>query len=197
MIQTVIFAKTGKELKKNSDIKLRKAMQTNKFIMLVCIGVLSFGLTLIGQSLTNKPLFETESIKVVANEEFPKDLESEIFIGPKGSPYFTAEGTSNQLKAVRLESIGAGPVVSMVQKEGETNSYILYLFTGNAEGFFDLNVDGIWDVKKTPTQNQKIFIFFQGQWLAVDKIDGLLSKTPTAKSGDKKYAFQGVWQLAN
>jgi hypothetical protein len=73
----------------------------------------------------------------------------------------------------------------------------LYLFTGNAEGFFDLNVDGIWDVKKTPTQNQKNFILFKGEWLAVDKIDGLLSKAPTAKSGDKQYLFQGAWKSAN
>jgi len=172
-------------------------MRINKFLILICAGFFIFGLTLPAQSLTNKPLFETEFIKVVANEKFPEDLESEIFVGPKGSPYFSTEGTANRLKAVRLESMGTGPVVSMVQKEGETNSYILYLFTGNAEGFFDLNVDGIWDVKKTPTQNQKNFILFKGEWLAVDKIDGLLSKAPTAKSGDKQYLFQGAWKSAN
>ncbi|MGH7991143.1 MAG: hypothetical protein ACREDS_13255, partial [Limisphaerales bacterium] len=74
-------------------------------------------------------------------------------------------------------------------------------FTEDSEGkvlmFLDFNLDGVWDVKRTPTREQKNYIFFQGQWLAVDRIGGLLSKTPNAKSGNKQFVFQGTWKSSN
>jgi hypothetical protein len=174
----------------------------NKIFVLFCFGILSCDAIGRAQSLTNKPLFEADSIKVVANEKFPNDLESEIFVGPKGSPYFYTEGKQSQLHAATIEmSADASTSISVVQKEGETNSYALYLFSYDAEGktlgLFDLNMDGTWDVKRTPTRTQKNFILFQSQWFAVDRIDGLLSKTPTAKSGSTNFMFQGIWKSSN
>ena len=180
---------------------MRGAMRINKIFVLLCFGAVSFGATVLAQSLTNKPLFEAESIKVVANEKFPEDLECEIFAGPKGSPFFRMEGKQSQVKTASIESSGAGPTVSLVQKGKQTNSYTLYLFSEDAEGkvfgLFDLNCDGTWDVKRTPTRTEKNFILFQGQWLAVDSINGLDSEIPTAEKAGKRYMFQGVWKLLN
>ncbi len=175
-------------------------MRINKIFVLFCLGILSCSANVRAQSLTNKPLLEADSIKVVTNEKFPNDLECEIFVGPKGSPYFYTEGKQSQLHAASIEmSADASTSISVVQKEGETNAYALYLFSYDAEGktfgLFDLNMDGTWDVKRTPTRSQRNFILFESQWLAVDRIDGLLSKTPTAKSGDRQFIFQGNWKL--
>ena len=169
--------------------------------------VLSMVSTICAQTLTNKPIFETESLKVVVNGGFRTNLNCEIFVGtnrvpyPNGSPYFSAEGTSNQLEVVDFEFVGSGPVVGAIRKKDGTNSYILHLFTEDVErkvvSFFDLNFDGTWDVKKTPTRSPKNFILFQGQWLVVDEIDGLLSRRPTAKQGDKKYVFLEMWKLSD
>jgi hypothetical protein len=176
-----------------------KTMQINRTFALVCFGALSFGAIVFAQSFTNKPFFEAASIKVVANENFPADLGCEIFVGPKGSPYFRAEGKQSQVKAVTLESTGAGPAVSLVRIEGKTNSYALYVFTEDTEGkivgLFDLNMDGVWDVKRTPTQKQKDFIFFDNQWVAVARIDGLLSAKPVAEGPAGHYEFRGgMWK---
>jgi hypothetical protein len=89
----------------------------------------------------------------------------------------------------------------MLRKEGQTNSYALDLFTYDKDGkvlmVFDLNMDGVWDVKRTPTRNEKNFILFQDHWLAVDRIDGLLSETPIAEKAGKRYVFNKAWTLSN
>ncbi|MGH7991559.1 MAG: hypothetical protein ACREDS_15390, partial [Limisphaerales bacterium] len=101
-------------------------MGINKISILICFGVLSFGTTTFGQTLTNKPIFETKSIKVVTNEKFPQDMESEIFVGSfvpfsrNGTPYFRTEGKTNQVEKFSIETSGDGPSVSLLQKEGET-----------------------------------------------------------------------------
>ena len=61
---------------------------------------------------------------------------------------------------------------------------------------FDLDCDGQWDVKKTPTKEKKTFIWFGNEWLDVDKVDGLLSPEPTATKGEKEFEFhRGKWKL--
>ena len=47
---------------------------------------LAHELIAVSQTLTNKPLYKSDSMKVVANANFPENLQSEIFVGPKGSP---------------------------------------------------------------------------------------------------------------
>ena len=175
-------------------------MKTNKSFTFLCFGILLVESTVFAQSLTNKPIFETNSIKVVTNDKFPQDMESEIFVGPKGSPYFSTEGTNNQLHAASVEmSADASTSISVVQKEGETNSYALYLYSYNAAGkvfgLFDLNMDGVWDVKRTPTRQQKNFIFLDNHWVVVTRIDGLLSANPTAEGQGIHYEFQNSWKI--
>lgn len=174
-------------------------MRKNKGFILFCLGGMVLSSVVLAQSLTDKPLFEADSIKVVANNKFPKDLECEIFVGPKGLPYFRAEGEQNQVKKFTIETVGSGPAISMLRKEGGTNSYILALFTEDTEGrvlmFLDFNSDGVWDVKRTPTQEQKNFIFVGNQWVAVARIDGLLSAKPVAEGQGGRYEFHGgVWK---
>ncbi|MCX8157816.1 MAG: hypothetical protein N3J91_15485, partial [Verrucomicrobiae bacterium] len=55
----------------------------------------------------------------------------------------------------------------------------------------DLDLDGQWDVKKSPTRKAVTFILLQGEWFEVDKIEGLLSKTPSALREGKQYKFDG------
>ena len=174
-------------------------MQMNKAYILVGVGASLFSVIVLAQSLGNKPLFETESVKIVANANFPKDLECEVFVGAAGTPYFHVEGKQNQLRSAQIEFQNADTIVSVVRKEAETNSFALYLFSEDTEGkvlgLFDLNMDGVWDVKRTPTRDQKNFIFFENQWVAVSRIDGLLSAKPTAEGQGFRYEFHGVWKL--
>ena len=174
-------------------------MKTHKIIAIFCFGILWTGKIVLAQGLTNQPIFETNSIKVVTNEKFPQDLESEIFVGPKGSPYFHSEGTQSKLESAEISLGGTNPSICVFQKGNETNSYVLYLFTSDAEGkvlgLFDLNMDGVWDVKRTPTREQKNFIFFDNLWVAVIKIDGLKSANPTAEAKGIHYEFRNSWKL--
>jgi hypothetical protein len=173
-------------------------MQTLRGLICVIIGALAMSVIGDGQTLTNKPLFEANSIRVVGNERFPEDIECEIFVGPKGSPYFHIEGERDRVKAARIEFGGSGPVVSVVQKEGAPVTYALYLFYLDTEGkvttLFDLNMDGVWDVKRTPTRKEKNFIFLYNNWVGVERIDGLLSAKPTTDVQGVPYEFNGAWK---
>jgi len=76
---------------------------------------------------------------------------------------------------------------------------LLYLFTSDAEGKilceFDLDFDGVWDVKESPTRHMK-YIFFEKDWLEVDEIKDRNSEKPTATKGDRRYEFSKSWKLA-
>jgi hypothetical protein len=162
---------------------------------------------------------ERESLKVLTAGNFPKDLASEIYIGPTRSlPWFTAEGRHGRVETASIEVIdttntegdikdssqavlGKGTVrstISVLRKEGVKDSYVLYLFSedrdGKVFGLFDLNFDGQWDVKKTPTWEKQNFIFVGSEWLEVDRIDGLQSTKPTAVRGAIRYEFQETWK---
>jgi hypothetical protein len=174
-------------------------VKINKSLIFLCFVILLVDSTVFAQSLTNKPVFETNSIKVVTNDKFPQDLESEIFVGPKGSPYFYAEGKRSELHAATIEMSADGSTsISAVQKEGETNSYALCLFSYDAAGkvvfLVDLNMDGVWDVKRTPTSEQKNFIFLDNHWVAVARIDRLISSNPTAEGLGIRYEFHNGWK---
>src|SRR5690606_17196172 len=90
--------------------------------------------------------------------------------------------------------------VSLLRKDTEDEAYVLYFFSEDNErkvfGLFDLNLDGQWDVKKSPTRKATNFIFLRGEWFEVDKIEGLLSKTPTALRNGKQYKFDGSWSAS-
>jgi hypothetical protein len=148
-----------------------------------------------GASTKSQVVVDRDSIKILADDKFPEDLNCEIFVGPNGAPHFHTAGQRTQLKTAAID-IDLGPSVSVVRTEGQANRYALYLFhednEGKVVGLFDLNFDGVWDVKKCPTRKQN-FIFVAGQWIQVARIDGLLSATPTAEAQGIRYQFRGQW----
>lgn len=162
-------------------------------ILLVCSAVFS-------QIVTTRVLVERDSIKVIVADTFPKDLSSEIHVGQRQrpsiatiTPSFSTEGKDGQLEAAHIK-MGLGPIVSVLRKASETEGYLLSLFSedegGKTFAMFDLNIDGEWDVKKTPTRERKNFIHFGGEWHEVDRIEGLNLDKPTAVSGETRFVFQ-------
>ena len=174
-----------------------------KILVVFCIGNYFFEPGVYAQNLTNEPVFETNSIRVVTNARFPEDLESELFIGPKASPFIAVQGTKNKLKSVAIDMGQAPfsviPSITVYPREGETNSYVLYFFNTDADGklftLHDLNMDGVWDVKSTPTREQKNYIFMDNHWVAVTKIGGLLSLNPKAEAPGVHYEFHDGWKV--
>lgn len=141
-------------------------------------------------------LIEQDSLKVSAADTFPKDLGCEIHVGSERNPYFRTEGEHGQLKLALID-VNLSTTVSVRRRDTQKQSYYLFLFSEDGEGrvfgLFDLNMDGEWDVKKTPTGDKKNFIRLAGEWFEVDEIEGLSSETPTAVKGGKHYEFRGKW----
>ena len=62
----------------------------------------------------------------------------------------------------------------------------------------DINLDGIWDVKRIVSSPLQTFICFGNGWLPVEIATNLGSKLPQAVSHNKEYIFSrnlGTWQL--
>jgi hypothetical protein len=141
-------------------------------------------------------LYEREPLKVVGSKTFPMDLSCEIFLGETQIPSFSIQGKLGRIET-KTVNINQESSVSVLRKIGDKESYVLYLFSedqdGKVVGMFDLNLDGEWDVKKTPTRDQKNFIRIGAQWHEVDSIDGLTLQTPTAVKGASNYEFRGKW----
>ena len=164
---------------------------------------LGFGLLVafmvFAQNFKSRILVEKESIKVIGAETFPKDLSWEVYIGPQTHPHFQTEGENGRIKAATIDA-NLSTTVSLLRKDTEDEAYVLYFFSEDNErkvfGLFDLNLDGQWDVKKSPTRKATNFIFLRGEWFEVDKIEGLLSKTPTALRNGKQYKFDGSWSAS-
>ena len=173
-------------------------MFTKRICIIAGLVLLVFALVVFAQNNGNRILFQGESLKVVVDKQFPNVLDSEIHVGSKHYPYFRTEGDQNGIKHAEID-INLQTAVSFVRKETEDESYVLYFFSvdrdGKVFGLFDLNQDGHWDVKKCPTSKEKNFIWLRDEWFEVDKIEGLLSKMPTAVKGEKQYRFDGSWTL--
>lgn len=166
--------------------------------IILLLSLLNLALGVFAQPTTSRTLVQEEALKVIVDEQFPKVLDSEIHVGSVHHPYFRTEGDQSGVKHAEI-NINLQTAVSFVRKETQDELWALYFFSqdsdGKVLGLFDLNVDGQWDVKKSPTRTAKNFIFLQGVWIEVDKIEGLLSKTPTAVKGGKQYEFNGSWVI--
>jgi hypothetical protein len=168
-------------------------MRTGKIMFALVFGLL-VAFVVFAQNFKSRVLVEKESVKVVGAETFPKDLSCEIYIGPQMHPHFQTEGGNGQIKTATIDA-NLSTSVSLLRKDTEDEAYALYFFSEDKErkvfGLFDLNLDGQWDVKKSPTRKAVNFIFLRGEWFEVDKIEGLLSKTPSALRDGKQYKFDG------
>lgn len=160
--------------------------------------LLLIGSAVLAQTLKPRVLVERDSLKVTGSETFPHDLSCEIFVGPRRYPHFSTEGKSNLLKTLAID-VNLATTVSVVRKETENEAYVLYLFSeddeGKVFGLFDLNLDGEWDVKKQSTRRRNS-ILVNKTWVEVERIDGLLSSTPTAVSDKGRYVFRQAWVSA-
>jgi hypothetical protein len=174
-------------------------MKTKHIVVTLGLGFLSVVSVVFAQNLKSRVLIEKESIKVIGGETFPKDLDCAIYVGPEEHPHFLVEGPHGRITAARID-VNLYSAVSVMRKDTQTEAYALYLFSmdtdGKVFGLFDLNMDGQWDVRKTPTRKEKNFIWLRGEWFKVDKIDGLYSQVPTATSEGKQYQFKGTWALS-
>ncbi len=161
--------------------------------------ILLIASAMLAQTLKPRVLVERESLKVTGSETFPHDLSCEIFVGTRRYPHFRTEGKSNLLKTVSID-VNLATTVSVVRKDMENDAYVLYLFSeddeGKVFGLFDLNLDGEWDVKKQTTRKRNL-IMVNKAWVQVDRIDGLLSSTPTAVSDKGRYVFRQAWVSAS
>jgi len=171
-------------------------MFSRRIVAIVGSSLLAIVLTVLAQDTKSRILVQKDSLKVVVDERFPKVLDSEIHIGPNHHPYFRTEGDQTGIKHAEID-IDFRTAVSVVRKETESESYALYFFFEDADkkvvGMFDLNMDGQWDVKKSPTRKRN-FIFLDNGWQETEAIDGLLSGKPTAKVGGVLYEFLGMWK---
>jgi hypothetical protein len=144
----------------------------------------------LGQSVPSRLIIDTQGIRVTADDDFPRSLAVEITVGPESYPCFRTRGGQRlDAAAIDISKNSSVSVLAKVRGEG----FVLYFFSedsdGRVFGLFDLNVDGHWDVKRSPTRDDKQFILLRGQWLCVDIIDGLLDESPVAKTGGKVYGF--------
>ena len=142
-------------------------------------------------------MFENGPLRIFCSDKFPEDWASEIHVGARLFPYFSVEGKTNQPKSLCINH-DLGGSVSIVRKQTKEESYLLFLFTSDEDGhilcLFDLNIDGIWDVKESSTLKKK-YIFVENHWLEVDKIEGRNSDKPTAIKGSQHYQFKKTWKL--
>jgi hypothetical protein len=140
-------------------------------------------------------LLERDSLKVVAAKAFPKDLSCEIFVGAPKNPSFKTTGADGRVERATIDLGVRGPAVSLARKATQPPSYFLYLFLDQPNGvtaLFDLNLDGEWDVKKTP--DTKAFIRIKNEWVEVGQVDGIPSEKTTAIRGRTQFVFdKGKW----
>ena len=172
-------------------------MSTKTRLLIFCITAFFIGSIVLAANSRFRLIMDQKFLKVHVSEGFPGDLDCKILVGPDGSPHFHTEGTQERMKAASID-IDLGPSVSVLRKEGVGNPYVLYLFSEDEEGkvigLFDLNMDGIWDVRKRPTRKQN-FISIDCKWIEVTKIDGLLTGTPKAEGHGVRYEFRGSWEV--
>jgi hypothetical protein len=142
-------------------------------------------------------LVKKPPLRVLASDGFSTNLEFQIYVGSHLYPSFNTTGRSNELTSASID-LGVTDRVSVVRKRTNDNSYLLYFFTTDADEkilcLFDLNMDGVWDVKESPTRKKR-YIFLEKDWLEVDKIENRNSEKPTAVKGVQKYEFQQSWKL--
>jgi hypothetical protein len=144
-------------------------------------------------------LVDRDSLKVFAGPAFPKDLSCQIVVGGPNNPIFVMAGADQRIDRATIDLGLKKPAVSVVRRSTPEPSYLLNLLVDQPPGkgtiFLDLNMDGEWDVKETPsTEPPKHFIRVGTEWVQVDKVEGISSEKPTAARGKTRYSFEkGKW----
>ncbi len=150
--------------------------------------------------LTNV-LVDRPALKIVAAENFPKDLGCEVEVGSERSPKSVSFRTDGKDGTIKLASmyIGVDSIVMAERKDTKDESHILRAMLTDAAGkvfhIYDFNCDGEWDARIGPREGLNVprFIHFGTEWLRVDRVDALLSARPTATAGNVNYEFDGKW----
>ena len=149
--------------------------------------------------LKNMPvLVEKGPLRIFAPEDFPTNLDCEIHVGSHLYPSFRANGQTNELTRAAID-LGVLDCVTVLRKQTTNTTYLLMFLSTDEDGKifsqFDLNLDGVWDVKESRTRNKQ-YISFEKDWLEVDEIKNRNSERPTATKGGKRYEFLKSWKLA-
>ncbi len=143
-------------------------------------------------SEASKILVKEKGVTIIADESFPDNLESEIHIG-HGLMHFRTEGEKGEISTAIIDvDLRRSVVVSL----NESGKPILHLFFMDSEGevvsLFDLNFDGIWDVRKKT--KGKSYIFMEGEWMQVDRLGSLTVDAPEATLNKIHFRFAGNWE---
>lgn len=170
-----------------------------RFPVILAIVLLLASSMLISGNVLPRTIVDIEGLKVIAADTFPETPTTEIYVGTDQFPYFTTDGKERSISSARVQ-LDEQTSVSLVRKSEERDEFVLYLFTEDPDGkvvaFFDLNIDGVWDVKKTPTRKSKNFIKLEKQWVEVESIEGILLR-PVASQADSQFLFfEGEWKQA-
>jgi len=137
-------------------------------------------------------LVERDSLKILAHDGFPKVMDCNIYLGNLLIPLVDASGKDGMVDDARI-NVDIDSSVGMIlrDRERELRGIMLFFhdFEGKAVALFDLNIDGIWDIKKTPTRVPANFIWFRGDWLEVNEISGITSSKTKASSNIRQFEF--------
>ena len=110
-------------------------------------------------------------------------------------PSFRTEARSGNLTDAVID---VSPETSILAYQKENKEFGLYLFSFDKDGkvfaLFDINLDGVWDVRQTPTKTPKYYINLEGTWVGVDHLEGLKSDVPAAAKDRTPYEFHGEWR---
>lgn len=173
-------------------------------VLFVMFALLCFSVTAsVPPDLANI-LIDREGLKITATRNFPKDLACDITFGSEKNSRFHAEGAHGKI-SIAMVNVDSNPLergnhnrsVAVVRKQTEKELYVLEYSALDDDGkgyvLYDLNCNGEWDVKLTPSRQEQAFIRVANEWLRVDSVIGILATNPSAVVGSVKYAFAGRW----
>jgi hypothetical protein len=172
---------------------------------LVALAV-ALGVTLAeNRRLHNPPALKPQVIAqagpltISGNKDFPENLYCQIMIEKNPLPCLSIMGKNETIEAVSvLADIDRG--VRLDRNEAK-DSYRL-LLNGKDQNkndflLWDLNFDGNWDVKLTPSGEAKgSYIWLVDKWVRVEEMDGIKSGQPKAKNAESQFIFDGSWRIA-
>ena len=142
-------------------------------------------------------LVEKAPLRVFTPEDSSTNFDYEIHVGSRLFPGFTAEGRTNELKRAAID-LGVSDAIAVLRKETTNVSYMLMLFSSDENGKlfsqFDLNIDGVWDVRHMATSDET-YIFFEKEWLKVDQISDRNGERPIALRRGTRFEFKKSWQV--
>ncbi|HZZ72083.1 MAG TPA: hypothetical protein VFE24_07500 [Pirellulales bacterium] len=149
-----------------------------------------------GAAPRSKIITDTDVLKILVGTNFPSDPCFDIVLKRHSNLSVTVD-SDNGIGSVAI-NVTPQTGLSVYQSQGKNQRPVASLFTENHEGqtlaLYDLDMDGQWDVKKTPTMDVKCSIWIDTQWLEVDSIQDLMSSNVKAIKGNSEFEFHGSWK---